>query len=168
MTLSVHAMTVGQFVPMLGNLAKILDKAAAFAQAKKLEAGVIEGLRLAPDMLSFTRQIQLSCDFAKNSTARLAAIEAPKFADEEKTLAELQERIAKTLAWLNTVTAAQLEGAETRHIVVPLRTRTLEMDGLPFLQKWALPNFYFHVTAAYALLRGAGVEVGKQDFLGGV
>lgn len=168
MTLSVHAMTVGQFVPMLGNLAKILDKAAAFAQAKKLEAGVIEGLRLAPDMLSFTRQVQLTCDFAKNSTARLAAIEAPKFADEEKTLAELQERIAKTLAWLNTVTAAQLEGAETRHIVVPLRTRTLEMDGLPFLQKWALPNFYFHVTAAYALLRGAGVEVGKQDFLGGV
>ncbi len=168
MTLSVHAMTVGQFVPMLGNLAKLLDKAAAFAQAKKLEAGVIEGLRLAPDMLSFTRQVQLTCDFAKNSTARLAAIEAPKFADEEKTLAELQERIAKTLAWLNTVTAAQLEGAETRHIVVPLRTRTLEMDGLPFLQKWALPNFYFHVTAAYALLRGAGVEVGKQDFLGGV
>jgi hypothetical protein len=161
-------MTVGQFVPMLGNLAKLLDKAAAFAQAKKLEAGVIEGLRLAPDMLSFTRQVQLTCDFAKNSTARLAAIEAPKFADEEKTLAELQERIAKTLAWLNTVTAAQLEGAETRHIVVPLRTRTLEMDGLPFLQKWALPNFYFHVTAAYALLRGAGVEVGKQDFLGGV
>ena len=167
MTLSVHAMTVGQFVPMLGNLAKILDKAAAFAQAKKLEAGVIEGLRLAPDMLSFTRQVQLTCDFAKNRTARLAAIEAPKFADEEKTLAELQERIAKTLAWLNTVTAAQLEGAETRHIVVPLRTRTLEMDGLPFLQKWALPNFYFHVTAAYALRRDAGVEVGKQDFLGG-
>jgi hypothetical protein len=161
-------MTVGQFVPMLGNLAKLLDKAAAFAQAKKLEAGVIEGLRLAPDMLSFTRQVQLTCDFAKNSTARLAGIEAPKFADEEKTLAELQDRVAKTIAWLNTVQPAQLEGAETRHIVVPLRTRTLEMDGLPFLQKWALPNFYFHVTAAYALLRGAGVEVGKQDFLGGV
>jgi hypothetical protein len=168
MTLSVHAMTVGQFVPMLGNLAKLLDKAAAFAQAKKLEAGVIEGLRLAPDMLSFTRQVQLTCDFAKNSTARLAGIEAPKFADEEKTLAELQDRVAKTLAWLNTVQPAQLEGAETRHIVVPLRTRTLEMDGLPFLQKWALPNFYFHVTAAYALLRNAGAEVGKQDFLGPV
>jgi hypothetical protein len=161
-------MTVGQFVPMLGNLGKILDKAAAFAQAKKLEAGVIEGLRLAPDMLSFTRQVQLSCDFAKNSTARLAGIEAPKFADEEKTLAELQDRVAKTIAWLNTVEPAQLEGAETRHIVVPLRTRTLEMDGLPFLQKWALPNFYFHVTAAYALLRNAGAEVGKQDFLGPV
>ena len=168
MTLSVHAMTVGQFVPMLGNLGRILDKAAAFAQAKKLEAGVIEGLRLAPDMLSFTRQIQLSCDFAKNSTARLAGIEAPKFADDEKTPAHLPARVAKTPAWLDTVTAAQLEGAETRHIVVPLRTRTLEMDGLPFLQKWALPNFYFHVTAAYALLRSAGVEVGKQDFLGGV
>jgi hypothetical protein len=119
-------------------------------------------------MLSFTRQVQLSCDFAKNSTARLAGIEAPKFADEEKTLAELQDRVAKTIAWLNTVEPAQLEGAETRHIVVPLRTRTLEMDGLPFLQKWALPNFYFHVTAAYALLRNAGAEVGKQDFLGPV
>ena len=168
MTLSVHTMTIGQFVPMLGNLGKILDKAVAFAQAKKLEAGVIEGLRLAPDMLSFTRQVQLSCDFAKNSTARLAGIEAPKFADDEKTLAELQDRVAKTIAWLNTVTPAQLEGAEARHIVVPLRTRTLEMDGLPFLQKWALPNFYFHVTAVYALLRNAGAEVGKQDFLGGI
>ena len=166
MSLSIHAMTVGQFVPMLGNLSRILDKAAAFAQAKKIEPGVIEGLRLAPDMLSFTRQIQLAGGFAKNSTARLAGIDPPRFADEEKTLAELQARIAKTIEWLGTIQPAQLEGAETRHIVIPLRTRTLEMEGLPFLQKWALPNFYFHVTAAYALLRQAGVEVGKQDYLG--
>lgn len=168
MSLSVHALTVGQFVPMLKNLGKILEKAEAFAAAKKVEAGVIEGLRLAPDMLSFARQVQLASDFAKNSTARLAGIEAPKFEDNEKTLEELKARVAKTINWLGTVQPAQLEGAESRHIVIPLRTRTLEMDGLPFLQKWALPNFYFHVTTAYALLRHVGVEVGKQDFLGGV
>lgn len=166
MSLSMHAMTVGQFVPMLGNLSRILDKAAAFAQAKKIEPGVIEALRLAPDMLSFTRQIQLAGDFAKNSTARLAGIDPPRFADEEKTLAELQARIANTIEWLGTIQPVQLEGAESRHIVIPLRTRTLEMEGLPFLQKWALPNFYFHVATAYALLRQAGVEVGKQDYLG--
>ena len=168
MSLSMHAMTVGQFVPMLKNLGRILEKAEAFAAAKKIEAGVIEGLRLAPDMLSFTRQVQLASDFAKNSTARLAGIDPPKFEDTEKTLAELKARVRKTLDWLQGIPAAQLEGAEARHIVIPLRTRTLEMDGLPFLQKWALPNFYFHVTTAYALLRQAGVEVGKQDYLGGV
>ena len=168
MSLSMHAMTVGQFVPMLKNLGKILEKAEAYAAAKKIEGGVIEGLRLAPDMLSFARQIQLASDFAKNSVARLAGIEAPKYEDNEKTLEELKARVAKTIDWLQGIQAAQLEGAENRHIVIPLRTRTLEMDGLPFLQKWALPNFYFHVTTAYALLRHVGVEVGKQDFLGGV
>jgi hypothetical protein len=168
MSLTMHAMTVGQFVPMLQNLSKILDKAAAFAAAKKLDAGVLENLRLAPDMLSFARQVQLSCDFAKNSTARLAGIEPPRFEDTEKTLDELKTRIARTVEWLGSVRPEQLASAESRHIVVPLRTRTLEMDGLPFLQKWTLPNFYFHVTTAYALLRHVGVEVGKQDFLGGV
>jgi len=156
MSLSMHAMTVGQFVPMLKNL------------GKKIEGGVIEGLRLAPDMLSFARQIQLASDFAKNSVARLAGIEAPKYEDNEKTLEELKARVAKTIDWLQGIQAAQLEGAENRHIVIPLRTRTLEMDGLPFLQKWALPNFYFHLTTAYALLRHVGVEIGKQDYLGSV
>ena len=168
MSLSMHAMTVGQFVPMLKNLGKILEKAEAYAAAKKVEAGVIEGLRLAPDMLSFARQIQLASDFAKNSVARLAGIEAPKYEDNEKTLEELKARVAKTIDWLQGIQAAQLEGAEARHIVIPLRTRTLEMDGLPFLQKWALPNFYFHLTTAYALLRHVGVEIGKQDYLGSV
>ncbi len=168
MTLSIHAMTVGQFLPMLHNLTTILQKAEAFAAAKKLEPGVLEGLRLAPDMLSFTRQVQLASDFAKNSAARLAGVEPPKFEDSEKTLEDLKARVAKTIDYLETLTPAQFVGAETRHIVLPLRTRTLEMDGLPFLQKWVLPNFFFHVTAAYALLRHAGVEVGKQDFLGGL
>jgi len=168
MSLSIHAATVELFVPMLGNLANMLGKAKTHAEAKKLDAGVLEGLRLAPDMFALRRQVQLATDFAKNSTARLAAIEAPKFPDEEQTLEELIGRIHKTVEWLKTITPAQLEGAETRHIVLPLRTRTLEMDGMPFIQRWALPNFYFHVTTTYALLRQAGIEVGKQDFLGGV
>jgi len=168
MSLSMHAMTVGQFVPMLKNLGNILVKAEGYAAAKKIEPGVIEGLRLAPDMLSFARQIQLASDFAKNSVARLAGIEAPKYEDNEKTLEELKARVARTIDWLQGIQAAQLEGAENRHIVIPLRTRTLEMDGLPFLQKWALPNFYFHLTTAYALLRHVGVEIGKQDYLGTV
>ena len=168
MSLSIYQGTVELFIPMLGNLANMLVKAKAFAEAKKLDAGVLEGLRIAPDMFALRRQVQLTTDFAKNSTARLAGIEAPKFPDEEQTLDELIARIERTVEWLKTVTPTQLEGAETRHIVLPLRTRTLEMDGLPFIQKWALPNFYFHLTTTYALLRQAGVELGKQDFLGGV
>lgn len=168
MPLSMHSMTVEQFVPMLKNLNTILGKAEAFAATKKIEPGVLEGLRLAPDMLSFARQVQLASDFAKNSAARLAGVEPPKFEDNEKTLAELKARVTRTIDYLGTLTPAQFAGAETRHIVLPLRTRTLELDGLPFLQKWVLPNFFFHVTTAYALLRHVGVEVGKQDFLGGV
>jgi len=168
MSLSVHSMTVAAFVPMLENLEKILGKAAAFAAERKLDEGVLEGWRLTPDMFALRRQVQLTSDFAKNSVARLAGIEPPKIPDEEKTLAELQTRVRSTVTWLQSVTPAQLEGAETRHIVAPLRTRTLEMDGLPFIQRWVLPNFYFHMTTTYALLRQAGVSLGKQDFLGGV
>ena len=168
MSLSVPACTVDLFVPMLKNLASILEKAQGFAEAKKLEAGVIEGLRLNPDMFPLRRQVQLATDFAKNSVARLAGIEPPKFPDEEQTLEQLIARVRKTIDWLEGMDASQLEGAETRHIVVPLRTRTLEMEGLPFIQRWVLPNFYFHVTTTYALLRHVGVEIGKQDFLGGV
>jgi hypothetical protein len=168
MSLSVYSTTVDLFVPQLTQLSVLLGKGAAFAEAKKLDAGVLENARLAPDMLSFRRQIHLACDFAKNSAARLAGIEAPKFEDTETTFAELQARIAKTIDWLRTLKPAQFEGAMTRQIIVPLRTRTLDLPGQAFLQKWVLPNFYFHVTTAYAILRHNGVEVGKQDFLGAV
>ncbi|MEY3713206.1 MAG: hypothetical protein RL321_826 [Pseudomonadota bacterium] len=168
MSLSVHSMTVAAFVPMLENLEKILAKAAAHATERKLDEGVLEGWRLTPDMFALRRQVQLTSDFAKNSVARLAGVEPPKMPDEEKTLAELQARVRATVIWLQGITPAQLEGAEQRHLVVPLRTRTLEMDGLPFIQRWVLPNFYFHMTTTYALLRQAGVTLGKQDFLGGV
>ena len=168
MSLSVHSMTVAAFVPMLENLEKILGKAAAHAAERKLDEGVLEGWRLTPDMFALRRQVQLTSDFAKNSVARLAGVEPPKMPDEEKTLAELQARVRATVTWLQSITPTQLEGAETRHIVVPLRPRTLEMDGLQFIQRWVLPNFYFHMTTTYALLRQAGVSLGKQDFLGGV
>ena len=166
--LDVHAATVGVFIPMLQQLDKMLGKAEDFATAKKLDAGVIEGLRLAPDMFTLTRQVQLACDFAKNGAYRLAGIDPPKVADEEKTLADLRGRVARTLALLGEVGPDKLAGSERRHITVPLRTRTLEIDGLPYIQRWTLPNFFFHLTTVYALLRQAGVELGKQDFLGGV
>lgn len=168
MSLSVHALSVELFVPMLENLHKILGKAAQFADERKLEAGVLEAARLAPDMLALRRQVQLSSDFAKNSAARLAGVEPPKFEDNEQSLAELQQRVEKTIAWLRTLRAEQFNGAEQRRIVVPLRTRTLDMEGLAFLQKWVLPNFYFHVTTTYDILRQQGVGLGKQDYLGGV
>mgnify|MGYP003337376128 CR=1 FL=1 len=167
-TLTVHAATVGVFVPMLQQLDKMLEKAEAFATAKKLEAGVIEGLRLAPDMFTLTRQVQIACDFAKNGAYRLAGIDPPKVPDDQKTLAELRGRIAHTLTLLAAITPDKLEGTEKRHLSVPLYGRTLEIDGLPFIQRWTLPNFFFHLTTVYALLRNAGVELGKQDFLGGV
>ena len=164
--ISMHAASVELFVPMLANLAAILDKAATHAEAKKFDASVLVHDRLYPDMLAFNRQIQLACDFAKNSTARLAGQEPPKHADTETTFPELQARIGKTLEYLATVAPAALDGAEDRDIVVPLRDRKLELKGLPFLQKWALPNFYFHVVTAYAILRHNGVDVGKMDYLG--
>jgi len=166
MKISMHAMSVGQFTPMLANLSALLNKAAASAAARKFETAVLADARLAPDMLPLTRQVQLASDFAKNSTARLAGLEPPRFEDNEATFEELQARIRRTLDFLATVPATALEGAEDRDIAIPLRDRKLEMKGLAFLQKWALPNFYFHVVTAYAILRHNGVDVGKRDFLG--
>ena len=168
MKISMHAMSVGQFVPMLGNLSAILDKATASAENRRFDTSVLASARLAPDMLPLTRQIQLASDFAKNSTARLAGLDPPKFEDNETTFAELQARIDKTLAYLKTVPASAVDGAEDRDISIPLRDRKLEMKGLPFLQRWVLPNFYFHVVTAYSILRHNGVDVGKMDYLGQV
>jgi hypothetical protein len=168
MKLTLHAASVGVFEPMLTNLSAILDKAVSYAQAKKIDPAVLLAARLAPDMFPLSRQVQLASDFAKNSTARLAGQDPPRFADEEQTFEDLKARIARTLDFLKTVPAAALEGAEDRDIRVPLRDRALEMKGLPFLQRFALPNFFFHVTAAYAILRHNGIEIGKRDFTGNV
>jgi hypothetical protein len=166
MKISMYGMSVGQFLPMLANLRKILDKAATNAKTRKFETNVLVNARLAPDMFTLARQLQLTCDFAKNSSARLAGLEAPRFEDNETTFDELQARIDKTVAYLKTIPAAAIDGQEERDIKIPLRDRTLEMKGLPFVQNWALPNFYFHAVTAYNILRHNGVDLGKQDYLG--
>ncbi len=144
-----------------------MEKGVANAKTRGFDPNVFVGQRLAPDMLPFAKQVQLASDFAKNSMARLAGIDPPKFEDNEATMDELLARVKKTLAYLETVPAAALEGSEDRDIKIPLRDRTVEFKGLPFLQSWALPNFFFHHVTAYNVLRHNGVDVGKRDFLGG-
>ena len=168
MQISMYAMSVEQIVSGLTQLNTLLAKGAAFAEAKKLEPGVLENARLAPDMFHLIRQVHLCCDIPKNGIARLADSTPPKLDDTETTLAELQTRVTRTIDYLKSLTPASVNGTEDKQITVPLRTRTLELKGLPFLQKWVLPNFYFHLTTAYNLLRHNGVDVGKNDFLGAV
>ena len=162
-----HALSVEVFTNTLGNLSSILEKAAANAAQRKFDPAVLLGARLAPDMLPFTRQIQIASDIAKNSVARLAAQEPPRFEDTETTLEQLRARLARTIDFMKSVPASAFEGAETRHIKVPVGERTLEFRGLDFLQRWAIPNVFFHVVTAYAILRHNGVELGKRDFLNG-
>jgi uncharacterized protein len=168
MAISMASASLPIFRTMLGNLAHILDKGLAHAQARKFDPAVLCSYRLAPDMLPFTRQIQIACDAAKNGVARLSGVEAPKFADDEQTFDELKARIAKTLAWLETVPAAQLDGTEDKEITFPVgRETTRTMKGEAYLKLWVLPNFLFHVGMAYAILRHNGVELGKADYLAG-
>ena len=166
MKISMHAMSVDVFTHSLGGLSAFLQKGQAHAAQRKFEPAVLLASRLAPDMFPLTRQVQLACDLAKNSVARLAGQEPPRFPDTEASFEELHARIARTLDYLKSVPAAELEGAETRDIKVPTRDGTLEFKGLEFLQHWAIPNVFFHVTSAYAILRHNGVELGKRDFLG--
>lgn len=166
MKISMYAMSHDVFRKALTQLLHVMEKGVANAKARNFDPNVFVGQRLAPDMLPFSRQIQLTSDFAKNSMARLAGIDPPKFEDTETNIDELVTRVKKTLDYIDTVPAASLEGSETRDIRIPLRDRTLELKGLPFLQNWALPNFFFHYVTAYNLLRHNGVDVGKRDFLG--
>ena len=167
MKISMHAMSYGVFKKALTQLLHVMEKGVASATARSFDTSVLASARLAPDMLPFTKQIQLTSDFAKNSMARLAGIEAPKFEDNETTMDELFARVRKTLEYIDTVPAAALEGSETRDIKIPLRDRTVEFKGLAYLQNWAIPNFFFHHVTAYNLLRHNGVDIGKRDFLGG-
>lgn len=146
----------------------MLDKAQAFVDSKGCDPAALTQFRLAPDMLPFVRQIQIACDAAKNGVARISGVEAPKFADEEKTIAELKERIAKTLAYLATVPAQALDGTEEKQITFPSgkdTTRTLPAEA--YLKHMILPNMFFHITTAYLILRHNGVELGKRDYLAG-
>ncbi|HTL20442.1 MAG: DUF1993 domain-containing protein [Steroidobacteraceae bacterium] len=162
-----HALSVEVFTNTLGNLALILEKAAASATHRKFDASVLLGARLAPDMLPFTRQIQIAGDIAKNSVARLAGQDPPRFEDTETTIEQLRARVARTIDFLKSVPASALEGSETRDIKVPIGERTLEFKGLDYLQHWAIPNVFFHVVTAYDILRHNGVDLGKRDFLNG-
>ena len=166
MKISMYAMTHDVFKKSLTQLLFVMEKGVANAKARNFDPNVLAGSRLAPDMFTFAKQIQLTSDFAKNSMARLAGVEAPKFEDSETTMDELVARVKKTLDYIDTISASALEGSETRDIKIPLRDRTVEFKGLPYLQHWAIPNFYFHFVTAYNLLRHNGVDVGKRDFLG--
>ena len=155
-----------RFANTLANLSAILDKAKAHAGARKIDEQVLTSARLYPDMFALARQVQIACDSAKGAVARLAGVEIPKHEDTEKTFAELKERVAKTLAFIATVQAAQVDGSEDKDIALKLQGKDVTVKGLPYLLGRAWPNFYFHVTTAYNILRHNGVEIGKQDFLG--
>jgi len=167
MTISMHSASVPIFVRMLNNLTQWLDKAEAHAQAKKFEPSVYLSSRLAPDMLPFTNQIQIACDAVKFGVARLSGVEAPKFADDEASLADLRQRIQKTIDFIQSVPAAQIDGTEAKDVVVPRRDGSMTLKGEAYLKNFVLPNFFFHVTTAYAILRHNGVDVGKTDYIGG-
>ena len=152
----------------LNALSGVLDKAAAYAAAKKVDPAVLLGWRLAPDMFALTRQVQVACDQAKNGAARLAGAEPPKFEDTETSLDQLKQRIARTVTYIKTLDAKAIDASADREITFPLGPTKGQMKGGDFLNHFVLPNFYFHLTAAYAIVRHCGVELGKRDFLGAI
>jgi hypothetical protein len=167
MTISMHSASAPIFARMLTNLLGWLDKAQAHADAKKFDSANYLSMRLAPDMLPFTNQIQIASDAAKGAMARLAGTEIPKWEDNEASLAELRARVQKTLDFVKSFDASKIDGSEAREITIPRRSgEPLKFSGEVFLKHYALPNFFFHITTAYALLRHAGVDVGKGDYLG--
>jgi hypothetical protein len=166
MSISMHSMSVPVFVRMLENLLRWLEKAEAHATAKKFDIDVLMTARLAPDMLPFSAQVGIATDSAKLCVARLTGADAPKFADDETRVEQLKERVRRTLEFLRSVPAARFEGSETRDVTIPLRTGSIVLKGEIFLKHFSLPNFFFHVTTTYDLLRHNGVELGKMDFLG--
>jgi hypothetical protein len=167
MTISMYATSIPVFRKTLNSLSAILGKAAAHAEARKFEEPALLQARLFPDMLALTRQVQLVSDFAKRGAARLAGIEAPPYEDNEQTFADLQARLAKTVAFIDSVTAVQIDGSEELALVIPIGPgKTMDMKGQDYLLHYLLPNLFFHTATAYNILRHNGVEIGKKDFLG--
>jgi uncharacterized protein len=166
MTISMYDASIPVFIRMLTNCDRILDKAVAHAEAKKIDPGVFVHMRLYPDMFSLARQVQIASDMAKGCAARLAGQEPPKYDDTETTFPELKARIAKTIAFLNTFRPEQIDRTEEKDIILTLGPKTLTFKGLPYLLHFVLANFYFHITTVYAILRHGGVEIGKMDFVG--
>ena len=167
MPISMSQASAPRFAHTLKCLSAILAKGQAHCEAKKIDPQVLASARLFPDMFPLSRQVQVACDSAKGAVARLAGVEVPKHEDTEKTLDELQARIAKTLDFIGSVKPAQIDCSEEREIVLKLRGRDVSFNGAQYLLGFAWPNFYFHATTAYAILRHNGVELGKADFLGG-
>jgi hypothetical protein len=166
MAISMYQMSVPLFLKTLGNLSAILDKGAAFAEEKKVEPAVLLGYRLAPDMLNLTRQVQIASDHAKRACARLAGVEPPAYEDNEASFAQLKARIDKTVAFLKTLKPEQIDGSETREIKLKVGGVDKTLSGQAYFLHNALPNFFFHTTTAYAILRHCGVQIGKADFIG--
>jgi uncharacterized protein len=166
MTISMYQASVPVFIRVLGNLKAIVEKAALHAAERKIDESAFLNARLFPDMLTFTRQVQIATDFARGTGARLAGFEPPSFEDKEQTFAELVTRLERNIAFLKTLTAAQIDGSEGREIVRPIRGEPKKFNGQDYLLLYALPNFYFHTTTAYAILRHNGVAIGKGDFIG--
>jgi hypothetical protein len=158
---------VPAFTHSLTALSKILDKAEAWADARKIKPDVVMNLRLIADMLPFWRQVTIACDHAKGASARLAGVEVPSFPDTEATLADLKARIAKTIEFINTLPAAAYDGAETRTVTMKVGGNDRAFVGQQYFASYAQPNFFFHMTTAYAILRANGLDVGKSDFIGG-
>jgi hypothetical protein len=166
MKISMYQASAPRFANTLRNLSAILDKAQAHAEAKKIEPLVFTQSRLAPDMFPLSRQVQIACDSAKGAVARLAGVEIPKHEDTEQTFAELKARIARTVDFVLSLQATQIDGSEDKEVLIKLRGQDVKFTGMQYLLGYAYPNFYFHVTTAYNILRHNGVEIGKRDFLG--
>lgn len=167
MALGMYTASVPVYQRQLGAIANVLEKGTAWAVAKKVDEAVLSGTRLTPDMLPFSRQVQIACRFAEESTARLAGVEVPKAPENtEKTLGELRGRIDAVLAYLKGFKPEQVDGSEEREISLTLGSNNLKFSGQQYLEHFAMPNFYFHCTTAYVILRQSGVEIGKRDFIG--
>ena len=166
MAISMYQASVPVFTRLLTNLKAILQKAAAHAQAKKIDESALLQARLYPDMFTLVKQVQLASDFARGTGARLAGKEPPSFEDNEKSFAELVARVDRTLDYLRTLKGAEIDGSESREIVRPVRGEPKRFTGINYLLQYALPNFFFHTTTAYAILRHNGIEIGKSDFIG--
>ena len=167
MAISMYQASIPQLTKMLTNLSNVLKKGEEFTKTKGIDGAVlVEESRLAPDMFPLSKQVQIACDQVKNGMARLAGVEPPKFEDNETTFAQLQERIAKTIAFANNLKPEQIDGTEAKEIKFSIREWNFEFVGEQYLLTWIIPNFYFHVTTAYDILRHNGVEIGKTDYLG--
>jgi uncharacterized protein len=166
MSITMYQASIPPMIRALNNFAAILKKGAAHAEAKKIDPTVFINSRLSPDMFPLAKQVQIASDVARRGAARLAGLEAPAFEDNETTFPELITRLEKTTAYLETLTASQIDGSEERSISLPMGDQTITLAGLPYLVSFVLPNVYFHVTTAYGILRHCGVELGKIDYLG--